>query len=65
VTPKTIGMYIHQHWPFAHPYTALDRAGHLGRGKTPFARIQDGYYKVETFGPRLLAALDEALTAAE
>lgn len=39
---------------------ALDCARYQGEGDTPFARLQDGFAKVETFGPRLLAALRQA-----
>ncbi|MEW6750886.1 MAG: hypothetical protein AB1505_07905 [Candidatus Latescibacterota bacterium] len=42
---------------------ALDRMSYRGEGATPWAQIQDGYHRVETFGPRLLAALEETLAA--
>jgi hypothetical protein len=42
---------------------ALDQVSYLGEGDTPLARIQDGYRRVETFGPRLLAALRACLDA--
>lgn len=44
---------------------ALDQVSYLGEGDTPFTRIQDGYRQVETFGPRLLAALQACLIAGE
>jgi hypothetical protein len=40
---------------------ALACTRYLGAGDTPFARIQDGYRQVETFGPRLLSALAAAV----
>jgi len=45
--------------------TALDNKDYLGEGDTPFERIQSGFYKVETYTPNLLAAMEEAVKALE
>lgn len=45
--------------------SALNRMSYRGEGATPFEQIQSGYYRVETFGPRLMAALEETLAGLE
>ena len=39
---------------------ALSAHDYLGEGKTPFERVQSGFYKVETYTPRLLDAMRSA-----
>jgi hypothetical protein len=66
-----VGMYIHQHWSYNHPYAASTRSlqdwrGYLdgrrcrAQGETPFEHVQSGYRAVETLVPRLLTAMKGA-----
>jgi len=40
---------------------ALDARNYKGDGKTPFEKVQNGFYKVETYTPRLIEAMKQAL----
>lgn len=40
---------------------ALDARNYQGDGKTPFEKVQNGFYKVEAYTPRLIEAMKQAL----
>jgi hypothetical protein len=42
---------------------ALDARNYKGDGKTPFEKVQNGFYKVETYAPQLIEAMKQALNA--
>lgn len=41
----------------------LDSRSYRGRGETPFEQVQDGFAAIETYTPRLISAMKEALAA--